>query len=244
MPECMVIRMSSSDFSTEISEIRELFKDETKIGIVIILDFYYSMNLTQLSDFFDKSGPNLLYHVKSLLEDGLIEVDNSLEYSKKRGKYYRLTSKGKNLMRIMHESGNTVIPTEVEDEQNLITATDMLSAFTSLVSQFQRYATLFLRRNYNTKTKKLQSENLTDEKREFLDDSGIGNLSLSNEWVSITSIDQGKRLREGMDNLLSIINEINKENLDSKDTIKLFFYQFMAPLSEMHPKNLKSEVNE
>ena len=90
--------MSSSKPSKNELEkkYQDLYKEEVKFSVLTSIEWYGSLNLMQISQIIGKSEPATYRHVKSLLEDNMIILDNEKTASH-RGKFYCLNPKLSNL---------------------------------------------------------------------------------------------------------------------------------------------------
>jgi len=88
--------------SSFISDITELFEDETKINILFILELFGPQNLEIVSELLNKAKSTIYGHISKMLELGQIQLDSTTT-TQKRGKFYTLTPKVRKLLESTEE---------------------------------------------------------------------------------------------------------------------------------------------
>jgi len=97
------------------AKLEEIVRDFDKFAIIAALETYESLNLSKLSLLLQKPRTTLLGHVKSLLENQLIEIDSKTT-GEKWGKFYKITEMFKQEF-IRHRPSLYETFTEYQDEK-------------------------------------------------------------------------------------------------------------------------------
>lgn len=179
-------------------EIKELLDQEVRMGIVLGLDYFDSLNLRQLATFVNKTEPTTYTHVKKLLKIGLIELDSTKV--DQRGKFYKLSEKGS------HVLTNSELDTEnMENEQFnpdvLRYLAKGLRSISILASNIGNLVANSIEEDPDLYIKKIKQRNKTPF-----------NLSATLTDVKFKTKDQMKRYNEAIDALIKVVEKIDKES--------------------------------
>ncbi len=80
-----------------ISDIINLFKDETKANILFIIDMFGPLNLQMIHKLLQMPKSTVLGHLREMVNENLIQLDSDAT-EKKTGKFYAITKQIKDLV--------------------------------------------------------------------------------------------------------------------------------------------------
>ncbi len=218
--------MSSSEPS--LSAFLELLKQETKMSIILILRTYGSLNLKQIAKVMGISPPSCLPHLKKLIEEGYIELDQQM--ADKRGKYYRITDK----LDIILKNGEKQFEQGLKNKDSSFFTTigAILRTVAIITQRFGLYAAHYIEENAKVLAEKLQDEKSSSKMpKMFLS----GNLT----FVNAASEKELMEIQEAFTAFTSKINELGKKNSDL-DTNEIFqrimISNLVMPLLSFDPR--------
>ncbi|MCY3413405.1 MAG: winged helix-turn-helix transcriptional regulator [Candidatus Heimdallarchaeota archaeon] len=210
----------------DLDEIKELISSETKVGIILALQYFGTLNLKLLALVLDLKPPSVLDHIKSLENSGYIQVNPNV---KARGKYYELTHKIKVIFGFEEE-------VDVSDMKDALRELTGRKNPLSSLTEFNRNLAIAAK---NFAMYSINYFNNFDFRDISFDDLPRFNMR---NYLEIKSWDQKVKLKRAFDQFNSTIEEIERENktIMSLSSEKFFIYAFMSNLTALDPKVKKT----
>ena len=215
-----------------LKEVIWIIANETKLGILLSLQFYNSLNLKQIARIAGIREPSAFEHIKGrgkkgsekgLLELGLIEEDK-LQIG--RGKFYQLTE----LAHQLFSNINAGIKGEQEfnfnDSKNIGVVIDFTKSVAIIAKNFAIYTANIIEQQVAKDDTNIQ-EKYKDK------------IYINFSHLNLTTIEQKKKLNEIFTQFGQAIHELYKESEKSSESEideKYFIYNFSTSLTSIDPR--------
>ncbi|MGC9781194.1 MAG: winged helix-turn-helix transcriptional regulator [Candidatus Heimdallarchaeota archaeon] len=226
-----------------LEEILEVLSSETKLGILLSLQFYSSLNLKQIAKIAGIREPSAFEHIKGrskkrdergLLEIGLIEEDRS---QKGRGKYYKLTELANYLFSslqagIKGEQKMNYFKNDITELMNF----DNFGAIKNIINFFRNIA--IISKNFATYTANFIEQQVSKGDK-HIQDKLENQVYINFSHLNIKTNDHKKRLNDIFTQFGKAINEISEESKEISESEideKYFIYTFSTSLNLIDPR--------
>lgn len=216
----------------KLNEILWVLASETKLGILLSLQFYESLNLKQIAKIAGIKEPSAFEHLKGrgkegsekgLLDLGLIDED---KLHKGRGKFYRLTD----LAHLLFSNIRAGIKGEQElnfnDSKNIGVIIDFSKSMAIIAKNFAIY------------TANVIEQQITKDVINIQDKYG-DKIYMNFSNLNIKTIDQKQKLNEIFNQFGRAIHELSNECKSLSDgeiNEKYFVYNFSTDLTSIDPR--------
>lgn len=209
----------------------DLLQNETRLGIILSLMIYESLNLRKIALIANIKEPSAYEHVKSLLEDEIIELDSS--QANKRGKYYKLTPKSVEMIETLDVVDISKAKQNIREEFPLITAA--ITTPTIILKNFATYFSNYIRMKLQPENEISKSEMQQNEKEVLnLIDTMQGSFQVLEIKRQETMKSVKRILRESSEEIVKLSKE--DESVKDKDLDERFLvFTFAIPLKAISP---------
>ena len=213
-------------------DIMELFSNEVRLSILLILGNYGSLNLRQMAKMLDMTEPSAHVHIKELLSEGYIELDNEL--AGKRGKYYKVVPEIEEFLESDDDHDEQTFETddEITDPKQYELRGMAIQTVGLLSKRFTTYVGKYLVEHANELFERRQAKIATG-------DSDLKTLSGNLSFISVKNQEESQRVFDLINKFQKEIEEISRNNLNlsAKDAYEQIMVTSMAiPLLRFDPR--------
>lgn len=214
---------------TSSSKITDLFDNDTRLAILLILLIYESLNLRQIAKVLGMTEPSAHVHVKELLKQKMIELDPQMV--DKRGKYYKVTATFRKI--IENDEMTKVISSLEKGTEEYYRIISRTFRTVALLSQrMGLYASDFMAEKASALNKEIE------EKPEEDAFSITGNLS----FINISNNQDYEDIKKAYNEFQEKLDKIGERNIDIPQNElfeNIMFTSMIIPMKRMDPR--KSE---
>ena len=198
----------------------KLLDDETKISTLFGLYLFETLNLKNIARILNKNESTTLRHLKSLINEKLIEIDQK-KSAQSWGKFYRLRDEFKMNLENMF----TDVPIKWDVVESYDKLASAVKAISSLINAVGKFTASYLIEKSQDKL-----GNQAEDKNDFT----MPRFSLA---IALPSVKTKDDLREFKNIITEFQEKIDKfeQKYKSEPVNNQIVYLFTAPLDEIHP---------